>query len=132
METTNDSGLSRALSWNLMSFGFLVGYFVCTVLPVPVIWYYPVERSFELALKPHGLAADFYGRLLWSGLGAAAMAPVGILWKRFLSGDALKRWMLITAAWCAALLMLLFGLYIHKLVGRVPTPAPLPSGYVPR
>ena len=40
---------------------------------VRVLWYYPLERRWALQIAPDGLAMDWYGRTLVSGLAATAV-----------------------------------------------------------
>jgi small-conductance mechanosensitive channel len=129
---TSADRTATTLFWGLFGVGYLTAYFLSTAIATPVIWYYPVERHFAFEYRPHGLAADFYGRLLLSLFSGFVVASIGRLVVRRTATERSERWLTPVLAWSAALLLFTASLYIYLLVGRVPFPAPLPPGYVPR
>jgi uncharacterized membrane protein (UPF0136 family) len=120
------SSLGRATFWLLNACGYLAAWFLTTVLPVPLPWYYPLERRFALEVQPHGLAADFFGRTLVSLAAGLAVGAVGQRLAGLLRTPGRRRWAAVAAVWSAALLALTAGLYAYTLWGRAPVPLPLP------
>ena len=99
--------------------------------PFSVLWYFPLEHRWELALRPRGLAIDWFGRLLW----AAIAAPIAYVAAAFAarrmrrpSTSALTLW----TAWMVTAAILAAALFVYQLAPRKPTPVPLPAWYEPR
>lgn len=122
------SSLSVALSGLGFAFGYLAAYFLSTVLPTRLFWYYPLARQFRFQVHPDGLAMDFYGRVLLSlGWGCVSLIAVRLLlrtvptWGRGEVVHALLVWVVGSFLFTA-------GLYVFLLAHRVPIPLPIPHG----
>lgn len=112
--------------------GFVAGFFLPAVLPIPVPWYYPLAHRWELTLRPNGLAMDWYGRDLF----ALAVGTLGGLalygFSRLLRPKDPTRLFHALAAWTVSLFIFAAALYVYQLAPRHAYPAPFPAGYVPR
>ena len=124
--------MARPLAWMLGATGYLAAYFASTVLPVPLVWYFPVERRFSFEAHASGQAMDFYGRLLFSLAAGALALGLGRVVFRRLPASAQPRWAIRLVVWCGSILAVTGGLYLYLLAGRHAAPWPLPEGYVPR
>ena len=124
--------MARALAWMMGAAGYLAAYFASTVVRVPLVWYFPVERRFSFETHAAGQAMDFYGRVLFSLVVGAAAFGLGVAVFRRAPESAQARWALRLVVWCASLLAITAGLYVYTLYGRQAVPWPLPEGYVPR
>jgi hypothetical protein len=108
---------------------FDLGFLSPSFVSVPVLWYLPLLRRWELVLRPDGLAMDWYGRLLLGGLLGAATLLLGSLARRRAPSDSsLRLWM----GWAAIATLLALSLQVYQLVSRQPRPEPLPAWYQPR
>lgn len=124
--------LLSAASWSCFGAGYLAAYFASTAVPPRLPWYYPTERRFSFESHPTGVAADFYGRvLLCLIVGALCFGIARLVLGRF-DEARLARALRTTTVWCATLLVFTAALYVYLLAFRIPFPAPLPPGYVPR
>jgi len=151
----------RALSYAVcvLGMGTAVTFMLTAVLPLPVLLYFPLSRRYSFAKNPGELSMDFYGRSLLALLvgGGLALIVYGGL-RLFLrraprreaevadagaagdSGEAAatvsesgeRPTLLLFTAYLATAVLLAAGLYAYQLIGRLPTPEPLPPGYVPR
>ena len=118
--------MSRGLRPAAFAIGYLGAFFVSSVLPLPLLWYFPVEHRFAFAAHPLGLGADFYGRLLFAlAVGALAAWVVRPSWGG-------RRAPVMLSAWIAGLVVFAAAFYLFVLAHRLVIPAPLPKGYVPR
>ena len=64
--------MTRTAKLLLASFGFYLGWWLSARSGVPVLWYYPVERTLEFTTAPVTVGISLYGRLLFAvALGAA-------------------------------------------------------------
>jgi hypothetical protein len=126
------SRLRGALAWALFCVGYAAAFLLSSTLPIPVLWYFPLERRFSFEVRPTGIAADFYGRVLLCLIAGAASFLLGRLVFRGSAPGTSVRWLDRALGWSAALLLFSAGLYMFVLWHRVTTPAPLPPGYVPR
>jgi hypothetical protein len=124
--------MARALAMMMGATGYLTAYFAATVVRLPIVWYFPVERRFSFEVHPAGQAMDFYGRVLMCVVVGAAGFGLGELLFRRAPPDTHARWAWRLVVWCASLLVLTGGLYVYTLWGRQGAPWPLPQGYVPR
>ena len=96
-----------------------------------VLWYYPIEHRWAFEVQPTGLAMDWYGRtLLATAVAIAAFFGVYGLSRRWkiVRERSFKMW----AAWAITVTFLVMTFYAWNLYSRRPTPAPLPSWYVPK
>lgn len=132
--------MRRALTAAAFCVGYLAGYFLTATLPIPVLWHLPVERRFAFAVRPLGLGADFYGRVLFALACGGAAAALAALRARLdaegspreLHGKPRPAWLGTLLAWSVSLLLLGSALHIWTLARRKPIPATLPAGYVAR
>jgi hypothetical protein len=109
---------------------FAVVYMLPAVVPVPVLWYYPLEHRWAYELEPSGLAMDWYGRTLLSALAAVVAYAAGWAIARRL--PPLRHGFALWPAWTATAVVVAMALYAWQLMHRVPTPTPLPAWYQPR
>ena len=98
---------------------------------VRVLWYYPLERRWTFQAVPDGLAMDWYGRTLLSGVAAVAAYLVARAIASRL-GPLAARGRALWTAWMVTAVVLSMALYTHQLATRRPVPSPLPSWYVPK
>lgn len=117
---------SSAVRPAAFALGYLAAFFLSSVIAVPLVWYYPVERRFAFEAHPTGLASDFYGRVL---LSVAAGGIFAVLARPGWTGPRART---LLPLWIATLLLFTAGLYAFVLAHRLVIPAPLPPGYVPR
>lgn len=126
------SRLLQATTWSCFGAGYLAAYFVSTALPPKLPWYYPLEHRFAFQAHATGIAADFYGRVALCLIAGAIVAGVAYAVLRSWTEPRLQRALRTSGVWCATLLVFTAALYIYLLAFRIPFPAPLPPGYVPR
>ena len=122
---------ARYLAICAATVAFCLVFVAPAFFPLRVLWYFPLEHRWELAVKPKGLAMDFYGRVLWSVI----CALPGYALVRWLAGrgqrvsaGALTLW----TAWMATAALLAMSLFTYQLVRRQPKPVDLPAWYEPR
>lgn len=122
---------AQLVALSLAAIAFAVAFVLPQLTPVPVPWYYPVERGWVFAARPPGLAMDFFGRLL---LGMAAWCVVAIasfaVARRLRGISDRARGLLV--GWAVTITALAMLHFAWTLAFRVPTPAPIPSWYQPR
>ncbi len=118
---------ASTLGWLAFAFAFLAAFFISTAVPTRLLWYDPLAHRFLFALRPGGIAMDFYGRVLL----CLACGGAGLLLSRLLFRQVPS---LLRAEvgyglviWITGLLLFTGGLYVSLLQHRVPMPAPLPS-----
>lgn len=86
--------------------------------PVPVLWYYPLERRWALEVGATALAMDWYGRcLLAAVVAAASTAALYPLGRRLRLRDGAFR---ILTAWALTATLLVMGFYAWTLARRDP------------
>jgi hypothetical protein len=102
---------------------FAAAWFVAAVVPVPLLWYLPLERRFVLETTVTGLGIDFYGRLLLGALAGLVGAGAG----RVLGRRGAPVWGVYGAVWVGSLVALTVALEIALLWRRIPVPL-LPPG----
>lgn len=112
---------------------FCVAFVIPHFTGQAVFWYLPLERSWELAPRPDGLAIDFYGRLA-QGITVAAIAIVLtlVITTRLRTERLSRKLASLLAAWAIALVILVMMYYAWTLAFRVPTAEPIPDWYIPR
>jgi MFS family permease len=109
---------------------FAVAFVWPLFTPEAVAWYYPTEHRWELAVKPSGLAMDFYGRVLQGAIAWSLAFLVAMLVGR--RARPPRRLAAIAVGWAlaaTAFAMLYFAWTLHY---RVPVPPPQPAWYHPR
>ncbi len=110
----------------LAAIAFAVAFAVPSLIRVPVLWYYPLERHFAFESQPHALAMDFYGRVL-GGL-AAAMVGFGLGWLASRWSRARQPAVLgLFTAWMVTAILGVAAMHVSQLVGRKLTPMALPA-----
>jgi hypothetical protein len=98
-----------------------------------VLWYMPLDRSWELTERPTGLAIDFYGRLLQGVLVAAiAIALTLVVTARIKTERLSRKLASLLVAWAIAFVVLAMMYYAWTLAFRVPIAEPIPDWYIPR
>jgi hypothetical protein len=151
----------RALSYAVCLFGIgtSVVFMLSAVLPLPVLQYFPLSRRFSFVKNPGELSMDFYGRSLLALASGGALALFVYAVLRLLAGGTpepaatenadgsqeagdeavveagepgRRSTLLLFTAYLATAVLLAIALYAYQLIGRLPTPEPLPPGYVPR
>ncbi|MBK7865394.1 MAG: hypothetical protein IPJ65_43715 [Archangiaceae bacterium] len=132
MDDAAAARLRLSAAWALAVAGYALAFLVSSVVPTPLVWYFPLERRFSFEVRPSALAMDFYGRVLLSVLSGAVVFALARLALRRTGPEASRQWVRRALAWSAALLVFSAGLYAFVLWHRAVTPAPLPEGYVPR
>lgn len=98
-----------------------------------VLWYFPIEREWELTAKATGLGMDFYGRFFQGVLVSAISIVVTLAITSRMKTERLSRNAAsLLAAWAIAFVILTMMYYAWTLAFRVPTAAPIPDWYIPR
>jgi hypothetical protein len=106
-------------------------YVLPAFTPIPLLWYHPAARFWELAARPDGFATGWYGRTSWAVLGAAI--AFALAWLATTRRQApSRRAFLVWAAWAGMTSVLAIAVYSYQLAYRQPVPEPLPADYVPR
>lgn len=112
---------------------FAIAFVVPQFTGQAVLWYFPLDRGWDLTSKPDGLAMDFYGRLLQGVLVAAvAIAATLVVTARLKTEKLPPKVASLLAAWAVAFVVLVMLYYAWTLAFRVPTAAPIPDWYIPR
>jgi drug/metabolite transporter (DMT)-like permease len=124
-------GTATYFAWCAAVVAAAVAYVVPAFTTVPLLWYYPVARSWALESQPSGFALDWYGRTLWAILAGAIALALGMALSRRV-GQPSARAYRIWAAWAGMASVLAIAVYVLQLIHRHPTPEPLPPGYLPR
>jgi MFS family permease len=110
---------------------FVVGFVLPFFTPIAVPWYYPLERRWAFEVKPHGMAMDFYGRVMLGVAGGSLAVIVStLITKRLERLDDRVRTLLL--AWAATAVVFAMAYFAWSLAYRVPTPEPIPEAYQPR
>ncbi|CAN5780327.1 hypothetical protein BH11MYX2_BH11MYX2_14700 [soil metagenome] len=123
-------GLYVAMCIGAIAFciAFVLPYFVTQ----PVAWYLPIDRAWEMTVKPNGLGIDFYGRCAQGLVGWAIAVMASLAITKRIKADLSPRMAGLLAAWALGMIVLCIMYFTWTLVFRVPSPAPLPTWYIPR
>jgi hypothetical protein len=110
---------------------FVVGLAYPAFAPASVAYYYPLDHRWAFEPKPHGIAIDFYGRLLQATIAWAVVVSVTLLIVRRVRviGQRALFW-LGASALTATMIVIVF--YNWTLPDRVLVPLAPPSWYQPR
>ncbi|HEY0255649.1 MAG TPA: hypothetical protein VGC41_29170 [Kofleriaceae bacterium] len=95
-----------------------------------VLWYYPVDHRWAFEVKPHGVAMDFYGRVIQASLAWCAGFVVTVVIAQRVK-TAAPRAIFLFGAWAITATLFVMAFYAWTLHVRVPVPAAIPSGYQP-
>lgn len=106
-----------ALSWVMAALGFWAAWGVSMAFKLPMIWYLPLERRFDVGVTVPGLAMGFYGQLINAALVAAGTGAVTWALVRNRQVHPSHLWACVVA--CALLLCLTIGFIGAGLWGRV-------------
>ncbi len=104
---------------------FAVAFTLPTLVPLPLLWYHPLEGAWRFEVTPTTVAMGWYGRLLWGVLAAG----IGLALGRFvparltLTRTAQAWWALATLAVVVAAMTIL----VVTMVGRTPVPLAPPG-----
>ncbi len=132
MPASAEARARQALSWGLFAVGYTGAFLASSLFRTPLLWYFPLERRFSVEVRPQGLAADFYGRVLLCLAAGGCAFLIARVSFRGASTQTCDTWTRRAIGWSAVLLVFSAGLYAFMLWHRVLTPAPLPPGYLPR
>jgi hypothetical protein len=58
---------------------FVVAFMLPMFVPVPLLWYHPLEGAWRFEVTPTTLGMDWYGRLLWGVVAAGVGLALGRL-----------------------------------------------------
>lgn len=109
---------------------FVVALAYPAFTPASVVHYYPLEHRWVFEQKPHGIAIDFYGRLLQATIAWSVVVGVTLLIvRRVYLGQRAVFW-LGASALTATVFVIVF--YNWTLPERVLVPLAPPSWYQPR
>lgn len=111
------SDSSAAFSWTVAALGFWAAWLAVTVLPIPVLWYLPVEHRFVFGAQPPGMVMGLYGQLLVASLAGAGCGGCARLLSRGWQVRALE---IRLALACAVPLLGVISYYALAMWGRVP------------
>lgn len=112
---------------------FVLAFALPAFVPIPVLWYWPVERAWGLGVKASGIAIDFYGKCLFATAvaSAAALATYAFA-RRCVRREPSGRVVALFTVWAISLALLVVTFYAWRLAHRLPAPPPIPSWYQPR
>lgn len=114
-----------------MVVAFSGAFLVMGLVPMPLLWYHPLERGWALEVRPKTLGMDFYGRTLYATVAAAlAFFATQPLAKRVVSVSRERVWLWL--AYALAFTALAMSLIGYQLWPRPPQPLPIPAWYQPR
>jgi hypothetical protein len=86
-------------------------------IPVPLPWYHPVERIWTIGAHASGIAMDFYGRCLFSGVVSSLAAALMYVFARCLPRrDPGSRIVALFTFWAIALPALVLALYAWRFL----------------
>ncbi|HEY4178381.1 MAG TPA: hypothetical protein VGM90_16155 [Kofleriaceae bacterium] len=111
---------------------FCIAFVLPSFVTMPVAWYLPLDRGWELTAKPTVLGLDFYGRCAQGLAGWAIAVIASLAVTKRMKSDLSSRMAGLLAAWTIGMIVLCIMYFVWTLVFRVPTPAPLPTWYIPR
>lgn len=109
----------------LATVAFALAFTLPMYVPVPLLWYHPLEGAWQFEVTPTTMAMGWYGRLLWG----VVAAGIGLALGRFvparlaLTRTAKTWWALATLGVVLAAMTIL----VVTMVGRVPTPMAPPG-----
>lgn len=124
-------GSATYFAWCGAVIAAAVAYVVPAFTTVPLLWYYPVARTWALESRPEGLALDWFGRTLWALLAGAIALALGMALARRAAPPSARAYR-IWAAWAGMASLLAIAVYVLQLIHRHPVPEPLPLGYQAR
>jgi hypothetical protein len=93
--------------------------------PMPLLWYYPLDRMFALSARAHGFATGWYGRSLLALAGGVMGFVLGAIIVRVTRARS-QRAMTLGTLWAAVAIVLALSVYAYQFAHRVPVPEPLP------
>lgn len=86
-------------------------------IPVPLPWYHPVERIWTIGVHTSGIAMDFYGRCLFSGVVSSLAAALMYVFARCLPRrEPSSRIVALFTVWAIALPVLVLASYAWRLL----------------
>lgn len=109
---------------------FGAAFLVMGLVPMPLLWYHPLDRAFLLEKKPHGLAMDFYGRTLCACLAAGIAFFTARRSGRNL-GELPRERAWLWLGWAFLFVFLAMALMGYQLWPRPAQPLPIPRWYHP-
>jgi hypothetical protein len=65
---------------------FALAHAAPALVPVPLLWYHPVERIWTFGVHASGIAMSFYGRCLVAAIASALAAALMYVLARWLPG----------------------------------------------
>jgi hypothetical protein len=96
-------------------------------VPLPVLWYHPVDRDWTFETTASGIAMDFYGRCLWASLAALTLGGgVYRLISRFRRSPLSSQTLVLFTVWAITLTALVMVFFVWRLAHRVPVAPPMP------
>jgi hypothetical protein len=109
----------------LMVLGFTAAFVLPSLVTIPVVWYYPLERAWSLEVAPHALAMDFYGRILWGVGGGLVGLGLGHL-AALVPALRTPRVVGLLVAWTVTAVLAVSAMHVLTLAHRRPTPISSP------
>ncbi len=95
---------------------FALAYTVPAFIPVPQLWYHPVERVWTFGVHANGIAMDFYGRCLFSAVVSPLAAALMYVFARCLAGrEPSSRIVALFTFWAIGLPVLVIAFCIWRL-----------------
>jgi ABC-type Fe3+ transport system permease subunit len=96
-------------------------------VPMPMLWYRPVEHDWSLTLHPTGIAMDFFGRCLFaSAASAIAAAATYVVSRRVRRRDARPETLAVVGIWAIALTVIAMAFFAWRQIHRPTAKAPEP------
>jgi hypothetical protein len=110
----------------------VIGWSLAIVMPVfgpvPMLWYYPLEHTFDLSARAHGFATSWYGRSTLALLGGVTGFVLGAIIVRVTRARS-QRAVTLGTLWAVVAVVLALSVYAYQLAHRVPVPEPLPTAF---
>jgi hypothetical protein len=104
--------------------GWSLAIVVPVFRPVPMLWYYPLEHTFDFSSRAHGFATSWYGRSILALTGGLIGLVAGVLITRW-SRARSQRAVALATLWATVATVLALSVYAYQLVHRVLGPDPL-------
>lgn len=109
---------------------FLAMYAAPKLAALPVFWYLPLSRVWVFTSKPAEMGMAWYGQTLFAVVAGLVTGGLVYLLSRNAAPSAAK--IRIFAGLIAAGFLAVAAVHVHEVTGRVLSPEPLPSWYVPK
>ncbi len=113
----------------MAAFGLV--FLVMGLVPLPLLWYHPLDHRWLLETRPQGLAIDFFGRTIYASAAAAIAGVAGrVVGARSAALPRERLWLWL--GYGLAFVFLAACLMGYQLWPRPARPLPVPAWYHPQ